>query len=577
MTTCKSPAAAAAAEPLKKTDVEHRLVFKMSSPKLMLFEVCRESEFDLTTVRAIAQTLLEKRRACNDCVDDVFTYIWSYRLCKMGTAAAKRAWDQLCDILAVLRVTSTQVERKHLIGQELKAKKRGSGVSCAQVAKQVFRYSVKRAGQSFRDEAKHRCLGFGNKAITRSFHRCLDDCLADGRPDRRAKPDSSSGKRRRASHVLKTAVPIRGYDIFVGQSFDRTRDGEHTFVKRRKVDLAWRELNDAQRAVFNAAAAQRNDQAAEYAQEDYPEFFKRQAQFVQSKGAKRNCAFTSARLRAVQTTVNKMVHNAIYDAEPRLHEFDSGFRTELVCKDVPMAEVMAVLGHIFRYKHVPEVNPRDLSFFETCAQRYGGLCVKSEGFDYAETLTRNMYANIKEWKNNLPLLLQFSTGTASDQELWVWVGKLVGSGSRLAMFTPAVLSPNPLSDSGQVAEVMVQAGNLIKSKTSHFAFSDFLLNWQRDQGPAGDYKSLEMLHMTRHNFRRDPHAAKFRVIVESTHSVRSLSCTEVIAVSVSKPRKSADDEVSGMFSLKGPAKSESSMMTIHKKTQICSIVREAAS
>ena len=553
-------------------EAEYRLVFKMNSPKLCLFEVCKNDTFDITTVRAIAERLLNKNATCKKCIDQTFTLIWLYRLCKMGTAAAHRAWEHLCDLLSVLRVTSTIVERKHLVGQELRVKKRGSGTTCVQVAKQVFRHSVKRAGQRFRDESKFRCLGGGHsKSISRRFHSCLDECLVSGRPDRRAKPDSWQAKakaRKRKQPISngsckKRTAAVRGYDVFVEQNFDRTKDGQHTFQKRRQTDAKWRALSDDQRSQYTSVAEVRNQKAAEYDDEDFPEFFRRQAQSAQSS---RSVAFKSRRLRAVRNTVKKMIDDPIYSTEPRLHEFDSGFRSELICNDVPLHEVQADLKNIFRYNYVPDSNPKKMPFFETCAQRQGGLCDTDEGFDHADALTHNLYVNSKAWKEQLPVLLQFSTGASSDTHLWLWLGKLVGKGP-MAFVTPAVVSLSPYDTTGQVqvAEVLVAAngsGSLIKSKTSHVAFSEFLLRWQRDQGPGVDYHDLKMLQMTRWNFRRDIHASKFRVVLESTHSECNLSCTERLKNS----KSSVDSEApgtTGMFAM-APAKRVAAMMIVRK-------------
>ena len=550
-------------------DVEYRLVFKMNQPKLSLFEICKENTFDLAKARTIAERFLNKHCICKKCIDQTFTLIWAYIVCKMGAATARRAWDHICDLLAVLRVTSTKVERKHLVGQELRVKKRGSGKTCVQVAKLVFRQSVKRAGQRFRDESKQRCLGGrdkDHKQISRLFHKCLDDSLANGRPDRRATADSwqataDARKRKRSiandSCMKRTAV--RGYDIFVEQNFSRTKDGQHTFTKRRQTDAKWRALSDDQKSQY-AAAAVRNEQAAEHDNEDFPEFVRRQGQSAQSSRSK---AFKSQRFSAVQRTIRKMIDNPIYDIEPRLHEFDCGFRSELICKDRSLSEVQKHLQDVFRYTHVPEVNPKKMPFFATCAQRHGGLCETDDGFDHADALAHNLYVNSKAWKDQLPVLLHFSTGASSnDPELWVWMGGQFGNGST-TFFTPAAVSQRP-HDASRVAEVLsVSAanGSLIKSKTSHIAFSELVLRWQRDQGPGVDYHDLKMLQMTRWNFRRDTSSTKFRAVLETTHSVCNLSCTER-AVN-SKP--SADPEapgMTGMFEMKRPTKS--AMMMIRK-------------
>ena len=128
-------------------EVKYRLVFKLQLAKLDVFQVCKIPEgidFSLDDVAGIADKILQSHSACGDCVDRAFAYVWAYRLKRMGEAMSRRAHTHLCDVLAALRVTSSNVERKHLIGQELKPKKRGAGPTCSQVCKQVFRHSVRR-------------------------------------------------------------------------------------------------------------------------------------------------------------------------------------------------------------------------------------------------------------------------------------------------------------------------------------------------------------------------------------------------------------------------------------------------
>ena len=111
-------------------DVYHRVVFKMDVPKHDIFEVCRVPEgehFNSELVERTANRLRARRAACSGCVDICFTHVWCCRLLDMGEIVRRKAHRSLCDILAVLRVTSTNVERKHLVGQELRVKKRGAG------------------------------------------------------------------------------------------------------------------------------------------------------------------------------------------------------------------------------------------------------------------------------------------------------------------------------------------------------------------------------------------------------------------------------------------------------------------
>ena len=93
-------------------DAEYRLVFKLAMPKFDILEVCKipeGSNFDFKAVVDIATPLLEKHRICCDCVDRTFTQVWAHRLSRMGRASCRRAHTHLCDLVSVLRVTSSKV------------------------------------------------------------------------------------------------------------------------------------------------------------------------------------------------------------------------------------------------------------------------------------------------------------------------------------------------------------------------------------------------------------------------------------------------------------------------------------
>ena len=101
-------------------EVSYRLVFKCNQPKFDIFEVCLVPDgeaSDEEKVKSIARRLRAKRNACDGCVDIAFTDIWAYRLVEMGSVACREAHRALLDILAVMRVTSSKCERKHLEGQ----------------------------------------------------------------------------------------------------------------------------------------------------------------------------------------------------------------------------------------------------------------------------------------------------------------------------------------------------------------------------------------------------------------------------------------------------------------------------
>ena len=93
----------------------------------------------------------------------------------MGESIRRKAHRSLCDVLAVLRATSARLERKHLVGQELRVKKRGSGITCEQLGQQVLRQSIQRGAEVHRDEAKTQCVGSGK--ILANFTKAVEHLL----------------------------------------------------------------------------------------------------------------------------------------------------------------------------------------------------------------------------------------------------------------------------------------------------------------------------------------------------------------------------------------------------------------
>ena len=173
-------------------DCFYRLHFKVNLPKVNILEVARldldGSDDILAAVASIVQPLREKANRCDKCVDGTFTLPWIARLLDYGPATAKQAWLSIGDIVSVVRVSSSLVEKKHLVGQEAKPRKRGICVTAYEVGAFVFRKLVEKASESTRAAATHDCLD-------EHFHQissCLTDLLAQGHGDRRSEVAAAS-------------------------------------------------------------------------------------------------------------------------------------------------------------------------------------------------------------------------------------------------------------------------------------------------------------------------------------------------------------------------------------------------
>ena len=119
-------------------DAAHRLILKVDVPSLDIFNVCEVPEgdaYDGDAVAEVPRRLRLRKDRCDDCVDVTFAGIWVPRLLDMGTAIRRRSHTALRDVLAVLRLASTLVEKQHLIGHELRPKKRGAAPECDSIAR----------------------------------------------------------------------------------------------------------------------------------------------------------------------------------------------------------------------------------------------------------------------------------------------------------------------------------------------------------------------------------------------------------------------------------------------------------
>jgi hypothetical protein len=454
-----------------------------------------------------------------------------------------------------------------LLGQELKPKKRGSGVDCSTVARQVFRHSVKRAGECMREECKRRCLG-NDPILYKAFHKSLAECVSSTavHVDRRRK---ALGKRQLTRLVHepsahggpgRKAGTVRGYDIFMSQNYDNAAAlGDHGFDRFNSGKQKWHDLTDAQRDLYKQAAEQRNA-AASQAEEDFPEFYRRHP--VAKNTTRRNRALiTSQKRKSLRATIEKMIKHRIFNSGSQLHEFDAGFKSDLVRDDLSRAAVKSHLDRTFKYDHIPIANPATMSFFNPCKQRKGG-CSTDDFFDAADTMTYNLYQCCREWKSELPVLLRFS---ADELGLSVFVGKLVASGPLIFFSLANVVSDAVGTRRAELVQTLDPSSKTPKSTihTSIRAFTDFLSRWQHEQ--SHDYSQLESVLMQRWNFRRDLDADKFRVILGDEHSSSILQCREKVASA--KPKNVEESEC--MFPMRQPSSSASkaSWVTVGKSRQ----------
>ena len=522
-------------------DAHYRLVLKLSQPKIrLLVEACRVLEgeaFDLAAVRRIASNLRATEDACKKCVDRVFTAPWVHRLLECGDVVAREAHVNLRDLMAVLRASSTKVEKTHLIGQELKPKKRGAGIQCDTLSSMTFHSQIVRSAEVFRHEAQSEALGHNDEVI-RAFAKCLRDSCASAAEDRRttaarADGDGCNGQARKRASVFTfddrvKRRRLRGYDLFVKANYADSLPGATTFDKRKVVNTMWKTASDEQKAAYNTAAEGLEEEDAKNEGETFLQFHQRhKAHSLTRQDNRRESRYKSDRLRAIQQSLGDMVNSGIFSCGAQLHHFGAGVKPELIPIHESIQAVSAERKRLFRYDHEAVPNPKGkMTFFTPCCLKYGGFCEKEDLIQYAATLTYTVYAIARAWKLEFPVFVEFET-IGGGNKSWAFLGRLVGKGE-LGLMSKAIRKPIEGSVAFDVAEldmVELDAGDghaTAYPLTSMKFFIDFLV--ESAVAHNVDPKTFAALDMTRWEFKQDHRVDRFRVLLVSALGKERLSC-----------------------------------------------------
>ena len=385
-----------------------------------------------------------------------------------GEGECRKAHLCLRDILSQLRVDSTIVEMKHLLGQELKPANREVAVACDTLAEEAFRLSVQRGADKTRAEAKLRALN-SDPTLVVQFSHCLNDLVSNGHMDRRteASLDETTEEKQNAWKPKALALEsksksraLRAYDIFVSHNFTSDLEGATITAKRRKLDDAWNNLSVADRGPYIAIAEQDNEEKEACAGENFVQFVQRKERSNNTNSSK-SSRYRNERLRAVQKSIHEMMEHQVFESGSKLHSFAHGIRTSLIQTTRTRADAVQTCKQVFGYDHVPKKNPPGkMTHFEPCSQLHGGHCKKHDTREMGEVLTHNVYASARSWKQQFPVFLEFEIGTHREA---VFLGKLIGRG-QLAMFSKAVKTPGALED---VAELDLAVASVGARPTSY--------------------------------------------------------------------------------------------------------------
>jgi len=409
----------------------YRLVFKyQEQTSLQIFSIAAAgADVSAEHVTQHATSFEEKGISCIECVDH-YTKVWTARLKRKETQ--QRAVKSLRLQLAIMRVTGSSCERKHLLGQETHhTKKRGRALTCAGLGKVAYLRGVREAAGRKRRRILTAVLGSAKLAV-KTFSQGLHRFQVRG---------ATSCKRKRKKVTTQDLAPDskrakRGFDIYVSRNFDR--EGAGTVVqKRQQLNKSWSDLPHDRKRLYVALANGENcegaelDAAPEHALEGapHPDALEPQAASSDERGAGVNALDfkgPAGRQRLLATLKAMRSHPSLL-AGTQTCSFESGLKVENVL-DAPNAAMTAHTTRTFKYNdHISE-NPTGegaMRLPQVCALRCGGLCVGDPGHEACRVGTKNIYHTFrrqlgKDFRKKLPLLTQFTiqatetTHSASD-------------------------------------------------------------------------------------------------------------------------------------------------------------------
>ena len=532
-------------------DAYYRLIFRMDDPKFRVFEVCRVSADDedhVMTARSNVAAIRQQKIRCSKCVDDTFTGPWLDRLFDRGRATAARAIDSLKETCAVLRCTSTLVEKKHLVGQESKPAKRGVAIKADEVGGFVFKRLIRRSADQCRDAASLATLG--DAKTKEAFQRALVDHLQQGRIDRRTE-DACHGSganptKKKVKRLVKfgnqmTGARLRGYDVFVRTNYHDGLEGNTPFEKRKTLDLAWHRLSPAEKQSYKEAADSETNEDMQFNGETFKQFKERMHDSVEASKKRKTKRFLTNKLQAVQKTISDLMNHDVFQSGTELHHFDKGIKPSLIKVKATWKEAAEEYNRSFGYDHLAVPNPRHMtSAFKPCCQLHGGLCGDHDDFAReADVLTFNMFAKSKElkWKAEFPVMLEVGAGN------FVLFGRVVGNGL-ICIVSKCILIPrtpdNPWDccdiDNGHLngRHVPMTSQRFFASVVGHLA--------------AEAVEPIQELPLRRWNYVRDDTVSHFRarLIDVQPESECMLQCT---VKQTARKRKAPDPDDALPFGL----------------------------
>lgn len=404
-------------------DAWRRLVYNFAQPNFELFQVCQEEVWHAPNVMFTVGPLLEQGSSCSQCLDP-FSAQWLRRLADHRQGVSRRAFACLSDMVACLPVSSSGVERKHLLGQESQGgpKRRGRALRCATLSKVSYQKAVQQAHRKAQLSLQRRTLG--SERLMRRFAQGWRGLALSGgrkRSGEAAMPDGMREVYQQNKKIRKSTA----YQVFVSENCAAQPATRPIADKAQRARAAWRGLSPEQRLYYEGQAAAWSESAARVSEQGFVEFC-----HAEANQTMRRTSAQTLRRKAIVKTLTGMKEDPVWQSGSGLQCFESGLKPELV-KGGTDKEIRSECSRMFEYDGVPKANrSQKVQAFKVCRMRHGGLCCLDPEAGRGDTLAKNAYKLIRVRHRGVayPVFLKLSVSGAEALAEYFMLTRVIGKG-----------------------------------------------------------------------------------------------------------------------------------------------------
>lgn len=359
--------------------VWRRSVFYYEAAKFQVLQ-CADPALQDEDLTERVTRLRHLKLQCPQCIDS-FTSVWLDRLLAERPIASK-ARAALALIVAATPVTSVRVEKKHLLGQELrKVRSRGRAPTATELSKRTYVKSVSLANQRKTKFVEALVL----KGIARRSFSRLARALA---VEKRGVRDTVKAACTRMSRkrVKATASSAWGEYRRLNWSPDIrpcTAEGREEYKRLRTewlVETAETKTHMSAFAQVRTSSALDIDDKKLSGVHDLP-------QGGQRKGARK---------RAMVSSLQDLRSHPMWESGAAIESYSAPLKPSLVDMTSSTQALAAQQSLAFDYDAKPVQNPKGTALPErVCVARLGGLCTTHVHATSAKAVVKQVYAILK--------------------------------------------------------------------------------------------------------------------------------------------------------------------------------------